>query len=221
MHVLLIENNNLSQTESLHAHLQKEGHRVSVVHTPETATQQTALMWPNLVVFNSAEGQLDMAGFQRAISQAQLDIPLILVSSQQHLNQTIDSDTIVVSANKPHQLSQSIQKAVARQKGRFLRFPTLTLDCLQYKVLRQGKIYTLTPKEFKLLHLLIENRNQVLSRKKIMQTVWETDYMGDTRTLDVHIRWLREKIEDNPSRPKHLITIRGVGYRFITDAEPE
>jgi DNA-binding response OmpR family regulator len=52
-----------------------------------------------------------------------------------------------------------------------------------------------------------------------MQEVWETDYLGDTRTLDVHIRWLREKIEENPSRPRHLITVRGVGYHFI--AEPE
>jgi two-component system phosphate regulon response regulator PhoB len=54
-----------------------------------------------------------------------------------------------------------------------------------------------------------------------MQEVWETDYMGDTRTLDVHIRWLREKIEENPSQPRHLITVRGIGYRFITSPESD
>jgi two-component system phosphate regulon response regulator PhoB len=69
------------------------------------------------------------------------------------------------------------------------------------------------------LYLLTSHPNQVLSRKTIMQEVWETDYLGDTRTLDVHIRWLREKIEDNPSRPQRLITIRGTGYRFILDPE--
>ena len=86
-------------------------------------------------------------------------------------------------------------------------------------MLRQGQIYSLTPKEFKLLNLLVSSPDQIFSRKVIMQEVWETDYLGDTRTLDVHIRWIREKIEDNPSRPQRVITIRGVGYRFILNPE--
>jgi two-component system phosphate regulon response regulator PhoB len=86
-------------------------------------------------------------------------------------------------------------------------------------VLHAGQAYSLTPKEFKLLYLLISNSDQILSRKTIMQEVWETDYLGDTRTLDVHIRWIREKIEKNPSRPQRLITIRGVGYRFVVNPE--
>jgi DNA-binding response OmpR family regulator len=60
----------------------------------------------------------------------------------------------------------------------------------------------------------MENAGEVLSRGTIMKEVWETDYLGDTRTLDVHIRWVREKLEDNPSRPQYIITVRGVGYRF-------
>jgi DNA-binding response OmpR family regulator len=97
----------------------------------------------------------------------------------------------------------------------------LIIDCQQYKVLRNGKGYWLTPKEFKLLYLLVENQGQILKRKTIMQEIWETDYMGDTRTLDVHIRWIREKIEENPSQPRHLITVRGVGYRFVVNPESE
>jgi DNA-binding response OmpR family regulator len=61
---------------------------------------------------------------------------------------------------------------------------------------------------------LMENAGEVLNRGTIMKEVWETDYLGDTRTLDVHIRWVREKLEDNPSRPQYIITVRGVGYRF-------
>jgi len=72
----------------------------------------------------------------------------------------------------------------------------------------------LTPKECKLLELFMSNEGKVLTRKFLMKKVWETDYMGDTRTLDVHIRWLREKIEDDPSNPLYLRTVRGVGYRF-------
>jgi DNA-binding response OmpR family regulator len=108
---------------------------------------------------------------------------------------------------------------VAYQKNRFIRLPNLILDCQRYQVLRNGQAYLLTPKEFKLLRLLIDNHDQVLSRKEIMQQVWETDYMGDTRTLDVHIRWLREKIEEEASHPRRLITIRGVGYRFVMNPE--
>ncbi len=70
----------------------------------------------------------------------------------------------------------------------------------------------LTPKECKLLALLMQNAGQVVSRKTLMQQVWDTDYLGDTRTLDVHICWLRRKMEKNPKRPKYIITRRGQGY---------
>ena len=221
MHVLLIETNNLDQQESLQTSLEEQGHHVWLVHTLETASKKTAVLWPNLIVLNSAQGRLDVAGFQIAINRVELDIPQIVVGKKSQLDQEVDRDTILVAPNKPQQLSQSIHKATAKQRNRFLRLPSLTVDCHNHKILRDRKIYSLTPKEFKLLRLLIENRNQVSTRKKIMHTVWETDYMGDTRTLDVHIRWLREKIEKNPSRPKMLITIRGVGYRFISAVEPE
>jgi len=70
----------------------------------------------------------------------------------------------------------------------------------------------LTPKEARLLALLIQNAGQVVSRKMLMQQVWETDYMDDTRTLDVHICWLRRKVEDNPKIPRYIVTKRGHGY---------
>ena len=221
MHVLLVEDNKLNQTESLHSSLEEQGHHVWLVHTPEIATQTTATCWPNIIVFHRTEGHLDLAGFQQAINKTELDIPFLVVSDKNHLHHVLNNDTILVAPNKPKQLDQGIQKATAKQKNRFLRLPDFIIDCQQLNVLRNGKIYSLTPKEFKLLHLLIQNQNQVLSRKTIMQKVWETDYMGDTRTLDVHIRWIREKTEKNPSQPKYLITVRGVGYRFIAGANPE
>jgi DNA-binding response OmpR family regulator len=72
----------------------------------------------------------------------------------------------------------------------------------------------LTPKECRLLGALMSNGGKVLSREDLMREVWDTDYMGDTRTLDVHIRYLRRKIEKDPSDPSRIITIRGVGYRL-------
>ena len=76
------------------------------------------------------------------------------------------------------------------------------------------KTFQLRPKEAALLVYLIENSGKVLSREQIIQDVWETNYFGDTRTLSVHVCWLREKIEENPRAPILLRTVRGVGYRF-------
>ena len=72
----------------------------------------------------------------------------------------------------------------------------------------------LSPKEFDLLAFLVKNREQVFSRDQLLEKVWGYDYAGDTRTVDVHMRWLRQKIEADPANPRHLLTVRGVGYKF-------
>jgi DNA-binding response OmpR family regulator len=141
-----------------------------------------------------------------------------VISDKNHLSQ-LNSETIVVSPDKLQQLNQSVKKVTSMQIDRFVRLPGLIIDTFQAQVLRDAQVYSLTPKEFNLLRLLVRHHDQILSRKTIMQEVWETNYLGDTRTLDVHIRWLREKIEQNPSRPVRLITIRGLGYRFISNPE--
>jgi len=76
--------------------------------------------------------------------------------------------------------------------------------------------YRLPPKQCNLLRTLITHAGEVVSRETIMRLVWETDYLADTRTLDVHMRWLREKIEPDPTHPVHLMTVRGRGYRLVT-----
>ena len=83
------------------------------------------------------------------------------------------------------------------------------------EVRKKGALLTLRHKEFELLALLLSRPGQVIDRAEIFDAVWGTDWLGDTRTLDVHIRWLREKLEDDPSNPKLIQTIRGVGYRIV------
>ena len=95
-----------------------------------------------------------------------------------------------------------------------LRAGDLTLDLDARCVVQDGVATHLTFKECALLKIFMNNGGEVVSRKRLMKEVWDTDYLGDTRTLDVHIRWLREKIEDDPSEPALLRTVRGVGYRF-------
>lgn len=218
VHVLLIENNDLDQSESLLANLKDQGYQVATSNTPEDAVETTKMLWPNLIVFNSARSLVNIANFQQALDKTDLNIPYVVVGDKTLATQ-VGVDTILVAPGKPQQFTQGLKKAASNQKNRFVRMPGLILDRYKHQLLRQGQTYSLTPKEFKLLYLLVSNPNQVLSRKTIMQEVWETDYLGDTRTLDVHIRWIREKIEDNPSRPQRLITIRGTGYRFLLHPE--
>ena len=190
-----------------------------MAHRPATAAEKIQAIWPNLVLFNSSELQPELIDFHNAIHKTNLKIPYLVVGREDHLPLNLDHELVVTTANNPQDFSHAMSEATAKQADRFIRFSNVTIDCEELRVLRNGQSYNLTPKEFKLLHLLVSNANQVSSRKAIMQRVWETDYLGDTRTLDVHIRWLREKIEDNPSRPRHLITVRGVGYHFLTDPE--
>ncbi len=90
----------------------------------------------------------------------------------------------------------------------------LLIDLARGEVLRAGKALLLKPKEYELLLYFARHRGQMLSREQILQRVWGWDYTGDSRTVDVHVRWLREKIEIDPAAPARLITVRGGGYRF-------
>ena len=214
LQVLLIENNDLRQAESLLPQLEHQGYDVALVDSVERAVEKTAVLWPNLIIFSPYNNQLQLSGLQEIISKTKLNIPCIVVSKENHLKLD-NTDLVVVEPDQPQQLRHEIKEITNDQKNRFIRLPELIIDCQEYQVLRHKERHPLTPKEFKLLHLLITHQQEVISRKAIMQAVWETDYMGDTRTLDVHIRWLREKIEENPSQPKRLITVRGVGKTGI------
>lgn len=95
-----------------------------------------------------------------------------------------------------------------------LRRGDVTLDLRDRRVTCGGKRRRLTPKLCDLLMYFMQHPGKDLSRKEIMQSVWDTEYVGDTRTLDVHVHWLRRALEPEPKRPTHILTVRGVGYRF-------
>jgi DNA-binding response OmpR family regulator len=95
----------------------------------------------------------------------------------------------------------------------------VTINVARHRVTVDGKQVDLRPKEFELLRVLISNRGRVLMRDRLLELVWGEDEYLDRGTLDVHIRWLRQKIERDPSRPERILTIRGVGYRFSDEAE--
>jgi DNA-binding response OmpR family regulator len=95
-----------------------------------------------------------------------------------------------------------------------LEFDNLAIDLQRYEARLDGVPLNLKPKELELLIYLARHRGQLLNRELIMERVWGWDYKGGSRTVDVHIRWLREKIETNPADPQRIVTVRGAGYRF-------
>ncbi|MEC8912961.1 MAG: response regulator transcription factor, partial [Chloroflexota bacterium] len=90
----------------------------------------------------------------------------------------------------------------------------LKIDLTGHIALVSEKLIDLKPREFDLLAMLASSRGRVFTREQILERLWGHDYIGDSRTVDVHVRWIREKIEENPSKPKKIVTVRGVGYRF-------
>jgi two-component system, OmpR family, response regulator len=108
---------------------------------------------------------------------------------------------------------------LARQEASPIESPSIKagnveIDASRHVLKVAQSVVEVTPKEFDLLQFLMNNRGQVFSRDTLLDKVWGYDYPGDSRTVDVHVRWLRQKIETDPSTPKHLLTVRGVGYKF-------
>ncbi len=120
-------------------------------------------------------------------------------------------------------LLNRVRKLLPEPKSTTLCAGDLVFDVENRQVIKGDRTVRVTPKQAKLLELFMHHPNEVLSRRYLMKHVWNTDYLGDTRTLDVHIRWVREAIEDEPSAPNYVHTVRGVGYRFVlpdADATP-
>lgn len=115
-------------------------------------------------------------------------------------------------------LLRRAQPALVSSEDEVIRVGRIEMNVSQFQASKDGLPLTLRPKEFQLLRVLLANAGRVMQRDRLQRLVWGTEPPADRGTLDVHIRWLREKIEDDPSQPRCVVTVRGVGYRLVEDA---
>jgi two-component system phosphate regulon response regulator PhoB len=150
--------------------------------------------------------------------------PILVVSARDHetdrvLGLEVGADDYLI---KPFGMRELVARARALMRRsstkstttQMLSHENLRLYPDECRVTRDGNELNLSPKEYRLLELFMQHPRRVWSRDKLLEQIWGHDYFGDSKTVDVHIRWLREKLEDNPSEPVHLQTVRGFGYRF-------
>jgi DNA-binding response OmpR family regulator len=187
---------------------------VSLAQTQRQAASRIRTLRPDLLVVDVASFGANGYKISDTI-RARLDgVPTILLLDKGHANAGATADAFMTPPFTSRKLLYRVRKLADQITSREIRAGPLAVDP-DTRTLRKGEITShLRPKEAALLIFFIENSGRVLSRPEIIKAVWETDYVGDTRTLSVHVRWLRLKIEDDPGAPRFLRTVRGIGYRF-------
>lgn len=213
LRILLVEKD-VTTTDLLVPSLERKGYQVSVARTQRQAMGRSRSWRPDLLVMDVASfGSL---GYKVSDAiRARLDgVPTILLLEKGHASAGKTAEAFMTPPFTSRKLLYRVRKVAEKLTSREIRAGSLALDP-DTRTLRKGTTFLhLRPKEAALLAFFMRNPGKVLSRQEIMKEIWETDYMGDTRTLSVHVRWLRLKVEDDPNAPRFLRTVRGVGYRF-------
>lgn len=223
--VLLFQAPN-SRLSDLEPALAEKGHQVVAMPRPvESHLEDISVFEPIDVIVVDVSCGLDGAKYCRAFNGAWPNTPLILLVAE---GVSIDRECRKLTGGNVLQLPFTPRKVINRVRklgscrmGSLLQVGKLLLNVETRCVFWENVMHRLTPRQAKLLEVFMRHPGQTLTRRFLMEHVWETDYMGDTRTLDVHVRWIRERIERNPSSPRYLRTVRGVGYRFGVPTEDE
>jgi DNA-binding response OmpR family regulator len=195
--------------------LQKKGYRVVTAHRVDRALQSAEQQPPDLVILDASSMRTSGSRMCRQIHARLNGVPVILLVSRGLTPDPLNGATITLPQPvTPRKLLNRVTRLLPGDGKFSLQAGPVQLNVAQRKVRCKGKESRLTPKETKLLEVFLHAPGQLLTRETLIRQVWHTDYTGDTRTLDVHMSWLRQAIEPDPSRPVYLRTVRGVGYRF-------
>jgi DNA-binding response OmpR family regulator len=211
---LLVIEGRHAEIPSFAADLQKKGFDVIEFQNGSQAVSKLKQTNPTLVVINSAS--LRSTGIRICLSLRKKDakMPIILILDKERPVDKELADSVLVLPFTVQKLVNRIKALMPGDGNNVISAGPIRLDLDHRRVRCLGKNTKLTPRLITLLQILIDKHGEVVERESLFKKVWETNYTGDTRTLDVHISWLRRAIELDPNNPKFLKTIRGVGYRL-------
>lgn len=224
-HILLIDDER-KLTELLQASFERDGYLISVAPDGYTGLSLALVNKPDLILLDVMMPGLNGWQVCQSLREAGFNAPIIMLTA---LDDSIDrikglelgADDYLVKPFGYKEIEAHVRAMLRRVQLDRGKVPSsrivvgdIVLDLQAHTVMKAGVELAMRQKEFEILALLMSNPGIVVSRERLFDEVWGTDWLGDTRTLDVHISWLRAKLEDDATNPVYLQTVRGVGYRF-------
>ncbi len=221
---ILVVEDDVNLLDTLRYNLTKEGYEVTTAVDGAQAVDFARRGKPDIIILDIMLPKL--SGFEVCrILRKEMTVPILMLTAK-----TDETDKIVgleIGADdymtKPFSLRELLARVRAMlrragmaelQREAVVKVGDMTIDIGRHEVFKGTTKLELTPKEFELLAFLARNKGFVFSREQLLEKVWGYDFAGDTRTVDVHIRWLRQKIERDPGNPEYLVTVRGTGYKL-------
>ena len=229
--ILVIEDDR-SILETVSYNLKREGHTVRTAEDGVTGLRLAREAQPDLIVLDLMLPR--MSGLD-VCRQVRSEMPVLIVmltardeESEKVVGLEIGADDYVTKPFSMRELMARVQALLRRDRlsresaesdsaapASTLEVGAIVLDATAHEVRRGGQPIPVRPKEYDLLEYFMRHLGQALSRDQILEAVWGYSYSGGTRTVDVHVRWLREKLEADPGQPTHILTVRSVGYKFV------
>jgi two-component system OmpR family response regulator len=228
--VLIVEDDK-TLIDALKYNLSKEGYRVVTAIDGLQGLEVARTERPDLIILDIMLPRLDGLEVCRILRKEMITPILMLTAKVEEIDKVVGlelgADDYITKPFSLRELLARIRAMLRRAEmlkeeagskeeamPPAMRIGKLKADFVRHEVSLGDFVLDLSPKEFELLVFLMRNRGRAFTRDYLLEKVWGYDYAGDTRTVDVHIRWLRRKIEANPSRPQYLLTVRGYGYKF-------
>jgi len=232
---ILVVEDEISLKEALAYNLKKQGYEVETAADGTMALDIARQSHPDLILLDVMLPSIDGFEVCRILRQEMTTPILMLTARDDEIDRVVGLE---IGADDYMTKPFSMRELMARVKAMLRRvrmlhqdatstpastpppeenqliFDNLRINLVRHEVFLNSHPLILKPKEYELLHFLAQHRGQVLTREFILEKVWGWDYVGDSRTVDVHIRWLREKIEPDAANPQRIVTVRGAGYRF-------
>lgn len=210
----------------LRYNLENEGYGVITAQSGTKAIESARKRHPDLIILDIMLPDQD--GFEVCrILRRETTIPIIMLTAKsQEVDKVVGlelgADDYITKPFSMRELLARVKASLRRSEmfpeistlQKPIRSGNLEIDPSHHRVSLDGEKVDLSPKEFDLLYLLMQNQRRVFSRELLLKRIWGYDHEGDPHTVDVHIRWLRQKVEDDPDHPKRLLTVRGFGYKF-------